>query len=77
MMILPGPQGLTSKLCAVDLFKGTLFQFGFLGPDEESEGPARLTSTGVLEVDIDDIFEGLAPLSSSSMSTSSRAAFNV
>ena len=73
MIIFPGPQGLTSKLCGIDLFKGSRFPLGFLALDEDAEGPAILRFAVVeLEAEVDDKFEGPAPLLSS---WSSRAAF--
>lgn len=74
MIIFPGPQGLVSKLCGIDLFKGTRFQLGFLALDEDAEGTEILIFAVVeLEAEVEDKFEGPAPLPSS---WGSRAAFS-
>jgi hypothetical protein len=74
MMILPGPQGLTSRLWGVHLFNGTLFQLGLLEVIREFEGKALVE----VEAEYDDGLDDPALLSlSSSRSTVSRAAFSV
>jgi hypothetical protein len=80
MMIFPGPQGLTSKLCGTDLLRGARLWLGLL--DADDEGAVKLVFTTVdleavlgdeLEAEVD---ERTAPSSSSSRSSLSRTARN-
>lgn len=80
MIIFPGPQGLTSKQCGIDLFKGSRFQLGFRELDEEDEGPETVGFTAVeFEAEgadeLEGELEGPALLLSSSGSSFTHATF--